>query len=260
MSNDDSQILLADMISGQLRYSYRMQPTIFWWNLTRLGEALSELFGAGNDVDSLFDRPEFLAGASSSAEQDEIVSRAEHIINSAAAEYKDVFLTSYKLTMSRRFGFSINTEDDFKLVSECLDLMETNELDFHKFFYNLSQESLSAETMLDSMGGNFGGAGKQAAMDSMEEFLKRYQNKLHEKQVSNNQDRAHKMKQANPHFVLRSWILDEAIQKVHDGDRQILNLLIRMATEPFKSWSTEGQRYCGPVPSGGQNTMCSCSS
>jgi len=35
-----------------LRYSYRNQPTIIWWNLVRLGESLGELIGIGAGVDN----------------------------------------------------------------------------------------------------------------------------------------------------------------------------------------------------------------
>lgn len=34
-----------------LRYSYRNQPSIIWWNLVRFGEALGELLAAGSRVD-----------------------------------------------------------------------------------------------------------------------------------------------------------------------------------------------------------------
>ena len=34
-----------------LRYSYKSQPSIVWWNLVRLGESLGELIGAGKKVD-----------------------------------------------------------------------------------------------------------------------------------------------------------------------------------------------------------------
>lgn len=238
-----------------------MQPTIFWWNLTRLGEALGELFGAGDSVDAIFGREDFIKGSISDSELDPILSKAEEIIGSMAEEYKEAFLTSYKSVMSKRLGFSIDNEDDFKLVSECLTLMETYQLDFHQFFYNLSQVTISAEEIVDTIKGNYGGNGRSAALSAIEAFLTLYHAKLKEKNITDHKERSRQMKTANPQFVMRSWVLDEAIQKVQAGDRDILGTLIHMATNPYADWSTEeGKRYCGPVPTGSENTMCSCSS
>lgn len=243
-----------------------MQPTIFWWNLTRLGEALGELFGAGDDADSLFSREDFLNGSLSSTELDPVILKAEQIIGSLADEYKEKFFSSYKSSMSQRLGFSIDSEDDFQLITDCLNLLETYQLDFHAFFYTLSQVSISAEEVIDTIkGGTFGGTSRSQALSAVQEFLDRYHKKLQSKNIIDHKDRSRRMKKANPHFVLRSWVLDEAIQKVSSDDRKILGTLIRMATDPFaESWSDigeeDGKRYCGPVPSGSENTMCSCSS
>ncbi|EGY18730.1 uncharacterized protein VDAG_08890 [Verticillium dahliae VdLs.17] len=61
-----------------LRYSYRNQPTIIWWNLVRLGEALGELLGAGPAVDDAT----FAEHGVAEADADALVARAEKIISS----------------------------------------------------------------------------------------------------------------------------------------------------------------------------------
>ena len=53
-----------------LRYSYRNQPTIIWWNLVRLGESLGELMGIGADVDT----EEFVEKGVRQENADELVS------------------------------------------------------------------------------------------------------------------------------------------------------------------------------------------
>lgn len=257
--------MTADVSSGQLRYSYRMQPTIFWWNLTRLGEALAELFGAGDSVDAYFGRKDFIEGSIEDSELEPILTKAEKIISVMADEYKTAFLDSYKATMSLRIGFPVRDEDDFKLVSEALTLMETYELDFHQFFRKLSDVDFSADSIIGQTSGNFGGAGKEKALEELENFLVSYRSRLSRGDIQIDTERTERMKRSNPSFVLRSWILDEAIRKVEqEGDRDILQTLSRMGQSPFQDWQDqEGQRFCGPVPSGtvsGANTQCSCSS
>ncbi|KAK4043581.1 hypothetical protein C8A01DRAFT_12902 [Parachaetomium inaequale] len=118
-----------------LRYSYRNQPTIIWWNLVRLGESLGELLGSGPTVDD----PEFITTGPTETTAPPLISRAETIINQAGAEYKAVFLAEYKRLFTARLGLKTHKETDFDtLFSPLLDTLEALELDFHLFFRRLS--------------------------------------------------------------------------------------------------------------------------
>jgi len=81
----------------QLRYSYRLQPTIIWWNLTRLGEALGELMGAMSHVDE----ETYIKGDYTDEQKAEVVKQAERIIEAAGEEYKTTFLENYKQPMAK---------------------------------------------------------------------------------------------------------------------------------------------------------------
>ena len=118
-----------------LRYSYRNQPSIIWWNLVRLGESLGELIGAADQVDD----DEFVADGVSAAFAPQLVRRAETVIAAVGAEYRAVFLAEYKRVMTLRLGLLSQKASDFDgLLSELLDTMEALELDFHRFFRRLS--------------------------------------------------------------------------------------------------------------------------
>lgn len=233
--------------------------------MTRLGEALAELFGAQENVDSLFARQDFIDGSIKEAELNPILTAAEGIIAEVAEDYKEQFLSSYKDVMGQRLGFSIDSEDDFKLVSELLTLMETFELDFHHFFYRLSHEDFSGAGIIGSANGNFGGAGKDEAIKEVDKFLATYRERLAKSGIAIDANRSIHMKRANPNFILRSWILDEVIYKVEkEGNRDVLATVLDFATNPFGSHESEdGKRYCGEIPTtarAGTNAQCSCSS
>jgi len=83
----------------QLRYSYRLQPTIIWWNLTRLGEALGELMGSTSHVDE----ETYISGEYSEEIKSEIIKEAERIIEEAGEEFKSVFMEEYKQLMQKVF-------------------------------------------------------------------------------------------------------------------------------------------------------------
>lgn len=123
-----------------LRYAYKNQPTIIWWNLVRLGEALGELIGAGPKVDDA----RFVNEGVTKEEESEVVKRAEDVIERAGEEYKTIFLNEYKRLMGQRLGLKSQKESDFQsLFSELLDTLESLELDFNHFFRRLSQLSLA---------------------------------------------------------------------------------------------------------------------
>ena len=123
-----------------LRYSYKNQPSVIWWNLVRLGESLGELIGAGPKVDE----EEFISKGVSETWAPELIKRAEGIIERTGEEYKTVFLTEYRRLMNLRLGLRSQKESDFNdLVSELLDTMEALELDFNHFFRRLSSVRLA---------------------------------------------------------------------------------------------------------------------
>jgi uncharacterized protein YdiU (UPF0061 family) len=123
-----------------LRYAYRNQPSIIWWNLVRLGESLGELIGAGNRVDEEI----FVKDGVSEDLEPEIVKRAENIIDRTGEEFRAVFLNEYKRLMCQRLGLKTQVESDFQdLFSEMLDTLEALELDFNHFFRRLSRLPLS---------------------------------------------------------------------------------------------------------------------
>lgn len=125
---------------GMLRYSYRNQPSIIWWNLVRLGEALGELIGAG----ARCDEEEFVNEGVSKIWADELIKRAETVIDRTGDEFKAVFLAEYKRLMTARLGLKTNKESDFEvLYSELLDTLEALELDFNHTFRKLSHLSMS---------------------------------------------------------------------------------------------------------------------
>jgi uncharacterized protein YdiU (UPF0061 family) len=117
-----------------LRYAYKNQPTIIWWNLVRLGEAFGELIGAGSRVDDEV----FVEKGVGKEWADELVERAETLIGAAGEEYKAVFMEEYKRGMTKRLGLKQFKESDFnELYSELLDCMEAHELDFNQTFRKL---------------------------------------------------------------------------------------------------------------------------
>ncbi|OQD70024.1 hypothetical protein PENDEC_c027G04642 [Penicillium decumbens] len=235
-----------------LRYSYKNQPSIIWWNLVRLGESLGELLGAGNRVDE----ESFIKHGITEEMQPEIIKRAESIIERTGEEFRAVFLNEYKRLMCRRLGLKSLKDSDFQyLFSEMLDTLEALELDFNHFFRRLSGLSLSeldtdekrkevASIFFHAEG--FGGIGytDASARERIAKWLDSWKARLLEDwEAGNDDERQSAMKAANPNFVPRGWILDEVIQRVErKGDREILGRVMQMSLNPFNDeWGLDKQ-------------------
>ncbi|KAG6083395.1 hypothetical protein E4U15_002002 [Claviceps sp. LM218 group G6] len=270
-----------------LRYSYRSQPSIIWWNLVRFGEALGELMGAGGLVDDAT----FISEGVKEEQQQEVVSRAEKLITQAGDEFKETFLDEYKRLMTARLGLRQMKKSDFDdLFSSALDTLETYELDFNHFFRRLSHIQLSdlaSHADCKEKAPVFFHKEGVHREDEAKEWLATWLGKWRARVIEDwkddgedvsharDQERQQAMKRVNPNFVPRGWILDEVIRRVEkEGERDVLNRVMHMALNPFEeAWdgkafngevykgdADEEQRWVGDVPRQGRAMQCSCSS
>ena len=258
-----------------LRYSYKNQPSIIWWNLVRLGESLGELIGSGPKIDD----QNFLEKGASEDFAPELIKRAETIIANVGEEYKTVFLAEYTRLMRARLGLVSEKESDFQdLFSELLDTLEALELDFNHFFRRLSSVKVSeleteeqrkqkasiffhAEGMTSTIGFT-----ESSACEKVAVWLAKWAERVSEDWDGKDQEEREKaMKSVNPQFIPRSWVLDEIIQRVEQkGERDVIGRAMKMAEHPFEEvWGgdrEEEERWCGNVPRQGRMMQCSCSS
>ncbi|KAH8205512.1 hypothetical protein TruAng_000418 [Truncatella angustata] len=270
----------------QLRYSYRNQPSIIWWNLVRLGESLGELIGAGAKVDD----KKFVEEGVEESDVDDLTKRAEKVIMQIGEEYKHVFLSEYKRLMTLRVGLKNFRESDFEeLFSSLLDTMEALELDFNLFFRRLSglkvhqldtQESreVKAGVFFYKDGASGPAPNEEEGRKRVGEWLGKWRERVLEdwgESGSADEERRQAMKNVNPNFIPRSWILDEVIKRVEkDGEREVLDRIMWMALHPFEeSWAgktldgveyqgdkDEETRWIKEVPKAKRALQCSCSS
>lgn len=269
-----------------LRYSYRNQPSIIWWNLVRLGESLGELIGAGPKVDD----PTFVEKGIEEDFVEELTQRAEKVIMQVGEEYKHVFLSEYKRLMTARLGLKNFKDSDFDvLFSSLLDTMEALELDFNLFFRRLSGLKVAhldtQESREVKAGVFFYKDGTSAPTPSEEEGRKRvgeWLGKWRERAIEDwgeseaaDEERRAAMKKVNPSFIARGWILDEVIKRVEkDAEREVLDRITWIAQHPFEdSWAgrtldgvdykgdkDEETRWITEVPKAKRALQCSCSS
>jgi uncharacterized protein YdiU (UPF0061 family) len=267
---------------GLLRYAYKNQPSIIWWNLIRLGESLGELIGSG----ARCDEKEFDEQGVREDWSDELIKRAETLIGAVGDEYRAVFMAEYKRLMTARLGLKTFKESDFEeLYSELLDTLEALELDFNHTFRRLSTISTaeidSDDKRKDVAGRFFHAEGLTSNLARTEDdararlarWLEKYRLRVvedWEEGDGNDEARFSAMKAVNPKFIPRSWVLDELIERVEKkGERDVLERVMHMALNPFEEeyhgqggedGKAEYERFCGDVPRYQRAMQCSCSS
>jgi uncharacterized protein YdiU (UPF0061 family) len=195
------------------RYCYGNQPNIGMWNIARLCESFFPLI------------------------QDEARLQESLMI------YRDSFQNAYSKTLAQKLGLStIQSSDDQKLVQDLFQLLQRSEGDYTLFFRNLSNGSIEhktpdsrlSEKFFESITPTFySDLNSQLSLKSdWMEWSNRYFSKIaQEGQPS--EIRSTEMKKANPKYVLRNYLAQNAITAAEKGDLSVLERLMRVLKRPY---------------------------
>ena len=195
--------------AGGRRYAYGNQPQIAHWNLTRLASALHPLI---ND-------------------------------ESALQQGLDIFARTFDQTarqmLADKLGWNaIVLPDDEALLGDLLGVLQQAETDMTIFFRGLADvplnDSVDDATLTAPISAAF--YSKDATTGPMRErlvaWLRQYQHRLRQDDAPRDQ-RLAKMNLANPKYVLRNYLAQQAIDALAAGDASILNRLMTVLQQPY---------------------------
>ncbi|AJJ09685.1 hypothetical protein CH64_729 [Yersinia rohdei] len=203
----------------QGRYAFDNQPAVALWNLHRLGQALSDLL---------------------SAEQ----------LQQGLAAYEPELMAAYGQQMRAKLGFSQSDSQDNDVLTGFLSLMIKEKRDYTRSFRLLSevemQSSHSAlrDDFID-----------RAAFDS---WYRRYRARLQQESIDD-AERQQLMKAVNPHYILRNYLAQLAIDSAEKDDIQPLQRLHQALQQPFAD-NPEFNDLAALPPDWGKHLEISCSS
>lgn len=203
------------------RYSYINQPYIGRWNLEVLAHSLGKIC----DFESL---------------------------NEYLNTYMYTFKKEYWQLMCERIGLRVNMSPNSysKLIQLLIGALQEAKIDYNYFFNQLTHlESLSdISSILDT----------SVFRQSLQEWFVEYQKAL-ESEASPFKEAQERMKRVNPNYIIKNYMLQEAIEKATQGDFSLSNKLLEIAQNPFDEH--EGyERYQQPTPLEFANLKLSCSS
>jgi len=196
---------------GERRYAYGQQPAVALWNLTMLARSLSPLVTDG----------------------DRLIRGLE--------EYRATYLRAYREKMLRKLGLtSLDPEGDEALLEDLHACLAGSEADMTFFFRKLSETApgllpggepegpaflrLIEETSYAAPG--------SPAHGPLLDWLRRHLHRLRGESADPGTIRDG-MRGANPKYVLRNYLAQEAIEEAEAGDLGRLDTLLQVLAKPY---------------------------
>ena len=203
------------------RYSYTNQPQVAKWNLQSLMKALSPLSS---------------------------IEKMEKIL----AIYDKVYTRYLHYYMCKKLGLEGTVEGDPELIDDMYDMLENLHVDYTLFMRTLSHYEHKGDRSALLATGIY----HETMQNSMNSWLDRYDERI---QYIDKTMRKKQMLGANPKYVLKNYMLQEAIDAAEGGDFSVVSDLFDIAQQPFEE-RPEFERWAGATPKEFINQRLSCSS
>ena len=204
------------------RYSFERQPSIGLWNLNALAHALSTLIG---DDDT---------------------------IRAVLQQYEVQLVQDFSRLMRSKLGLAgpAQENEDNALLSELLELLAHNRSDYTLFFRRLCDFDETVE--LSPLRDDFIDRAR------FDRWSAGYRARLLQQGMAREQ-RGANMRRANPKFILRNYLAQNAIAKAEEGDYSEVRRLHEVLQNPYDE-QPGNEAYAAAPPDWGKHLEVSCSS
>lgn len=163
-------------------------------------------------------------------------------------KYGEYFTLKLMNLLSQKLGLDTIEEDDSDLFKSLFAALENGRVDMTPFFHTLSRYEGNRNALF----------ALTLAPNQLSEWLDTYDTRLAQNTLST-QDRHTQMLRTNPKYVLKNYILQEAIDAAEKDDFTLVNDLLKLAQNPYDEYP-EFERYAGITPIQHTNLKLSCSS
>jgi len=184
------------------RYRFGWQPKVAHWNLARLAQALSPLF---DDVQPLQDGLDLFAAAHARHERE---------------------------NTARKLGLAECRDADVELVRDLHVLMHDVEVDMTLWFRALADVDVETPAVAPMEDAFYDPGKRRAAEAALLAWLARYAARLRDDPLSPQARRA-RMHAANPRYVLRNYLAQQAIDRAEQGDESGVAELLDVMRHPY---------------------------
>ncbi len=185
------------------RYRYGQQPDVAWWNLSRLAGALAPLFGDIAPLQAGLDR------------------------------YAAAYAEADRANIADKLGLAECREDDVALMQSLHGLLQQAEVDMTLWFRALGDLDANAPMLTSALREAFYDEAKLRANEAaFGDWLQRYAARLADDPLTSGQ-RRNRMRAANPRYVLRNYLAQQAIDRASQGDHAGISELLEVMRHPY---------------------------
>lgn len=188
------------------RYAFGNQPSIGYWNLGKLASALLPLFN--DETDELED---------------------------ALRSYEDIFWEKYYDMMSRKLGLDEPKEEDKALISnfeKTLSAVKPDMTIFYQLLIDLPKNIAADEDLLKHFSESFYEKPEGAEEIAFLKLIRDYSQRRKENTIPEETSKS-LMRQSNPRFVLRNYLLHQATEDLEKGNRELFEKLEEALRDPY---------------------------
>jgi uncharacterized protein YdiU (UPF0061 family) len=185
------------------RYRFGWQPKVAYWNLMRLAQAISPLF---EDAQRL---------------------------NTGLQRFADVYTREDRDNIARKLGLAACRDEDVELVQELHALLTDAEVDMTLFFRGLADVDAQTPSRAPLAHAFYDDNRCEATADAFDGWLTRYATRVRADTLDPAMRRA-RMNAANPRFVLRNYLAQQAIDRAEQGDPGGVHELLEVMRHPYE--------------------------
>ena len=183
------------------RYAFGKQGQISHWNLATLANAIFPLV---NDADAL-----------------------EKILDN----YGKKFWTDHDKMLANKFGLDEVLPEDERFFTDWQQLMQDLNLDYTLFFQSLEKPVLDIK--IDDFSNSFYRKLSESELSRLSNFIEKYQARKLKNKISELES-LELMSKTNPKFILRNYLLFEAIQEAENANYNLFFKLKEALENPYE--------------------------
>lgn len=214
------------------RYRFGAQADVAYWNLGRLASALAPAF-ASHDA-----------------------------LHAGLERYAQTFAVADRANVAAKLGFSECRDEDVALMRSLESLLHAAEVDMTIFFRGLADIDIAAPSLAPLRDAFYDPKKMRDAQAEFDGWLARYAARVRE-DAQPPPVRRDRMNRANPRYVLRNYLAQQAIDRAEAGDESGIDELLEVMRRPYDE-QPGNERFAGRRPDWARNragcSMLSCSS